>query len=142
MKSLIFALKGILLALVMDLIPALKRFCELLCKAIATFFHRRKRGHVVNPAPCIPIKHPAYKKPDPLIYDQYYLMSLGLAVSWQNPDIEILLGGVPVVSAYDLLPSTAYTIRARIWNGSTTFCPSTIRDRTNRLWSRRRFTSI
>jgi hypothetical protein len=119
-KSLIFALTGILLALFKDLFPALKRFLELLCKAIATFFHRRKRGHIVNPAPCIPIRHPAYKKPDPLIYDQYYLMSLGLAVSWQNPDIEILLAGVPVASAYDLAPATAYTIRARIWNGSTT----------------------
>ena len=119
-KSLIFALKGIVLALIQDLGPAIRRFLQLLCKAIGTFFHRRKRQHIVNPAPCIPIRHPAFKKPDPLIYDQYYLMSLGLAVSWQNPDIQILLGGVPVASAYDLLPATAYTIRARIWNGSTT----------------------
>jgi hypothetical protein len=118
-KSLISSLKGFLLAVIKDLGPAIKRFFELLCKTIGTFYRRRKRGHIVNPASCIPIKHPAYKKPDPLIYDQYYLMSLGLGVSWQNPDIQILLGGVPVASAYDLLPATAYIIRARIWNGST-----------------------
>ena len=55
-----------------------------------------------------------------MIYDQYYLMSLGLAVSWQNPDIQILQGGVPVASAYDLQTSTTYTIRATIYNASTT----------------------
>jgi hypothetical protein len=119
-KSLMFLLKGLLLALILDLWPAVKRFFRLLCKTISKLFHHKKKGHVVTPAQCVPIKHPAYKKPDPLIYDQYYLMSLGLAVSWQNPDIEILQGGVPVASAFDLLPSTAYIIRARIWNGSTT----------------------
>jgi hypothetical protein len=55
-----------------------------------------------------------------MIYDQYYLMSLGLAVSWQNPDIVILQNGVPVASAYDLQPATTYTIRATIYNASTT----------------------
>ena len=54
-----------------------------------------------------------------MIYDQYYLMSLGLAVSWQNPDIQILRNGVPVASAYDLEPATTYEIVATIWNGST-----------------------
>jgi hypothetical protein len=38
-----------------------------------------------------------YKRPDPMIYSQQYLMSLGLAVTWQNPDIHLELGGVPVV---------------------------------------------
>jgi hypothetical protein len=54
-----------------------------------------------------------------MIYDQYYLMSLGLAVSWQNPDIQILLNNVPVASAYDLQPSTTYTIHATVYNAST-----------------------
>ena len=61
-KSLVFALKGILLALITDLWPAIKRFFQLLCIAIETFFHRRKQGHVVNPASCIPIKHPAQRR--------------------------------------------------------------------------------
>jgi hypothetical protein len=80
--------------------------------------HQPAPRHAPSPGP-IRINHPAFKKPDPLIYDQYYLMSLGLAVSWQNPDIQILFGGVPVVSAYDLQPNTTYEVVARIWNGST-----------------------
>lgn len=67
---------------------------------------------------CIPIRHPSYRQPDPLIYDQYFLMSLGLAVTWDNPDIELRRAGVPVSSA-DVIPDTDYEIVARIWNGST-----------------------
>jgi hypothetical protein len=119
-KALITAITGVVLALLKDLLPAIRRLFELLCRAIRNFFRRERGKHKVNPSQCIPVRHPSFRKPDPLIYDQYYLMSLGLAVTWQNPDIEILQGGVPVVSAYDLMPSTAYTIRARIWNGSTT----------------------
>jgi len=119
LKALINFLKGLLLAFFADFWPAIKRFFRLLCKAIWSFLHRKKKGHIVNPSRCIPIKHASFKKPDPLIYDQYYLMSLGLAVTWQNPDIQILQGGVPVTSAYDLQPNTPYIIRATIWNGST-----------------------
>ena len=60
----------------------------------------------------------AYRKPDPLIYDQYFLMSLGLAVTWDNPDIELRRGDV-LVSSSEILPDTDYEIVARIWNGST-----------------------
>jgi hypothetical protein len=58
-----------------------------------------------------------YKRPDPMIYSQQYLMSKGLAVTWQNPDIHLELGGVPVDS-HDLKPSTTYDVIARIWNNS------------------------
>jgi hypothetical protein len=58
-----------------------------------------------------------YKRPDPMIYCQQYLMSKGLAVTWQNPDIHLELGGVPVDS-HDLKPSTTYDVIARIWNNS------------------------
>jgi hypothetical protein len=67
---------------------------------------------------CVPIKHPSMKLPDPMIYDQYYMMSRGLAVSWQNPDIEIRLDGAPIVSGSELQPSTTYTIHATIHNQS------------------------
>ena len=66
---------------------------------------------------CIPIRHPAYRQPDPLIYDQYFLMGLGLAVTWDNPDITLQRGGVTVASS-ELLPDTDYDIVARVWNGS------------------------
>ena len=58
-------------------------------------------------------------RPDPTIYDQYYLMGLGLAVTWQNPDIEIFQNGAPVPSAYELQTATDYIIKARIYNAST-----------------------
>lgn len=58
-----------------------------------------------------------YRRPDPMIYCQQYLMSQGLAVTWDNPDIHLELGGVPVDS-HDLMPNTTYDVIARIWNNS------------------------
>jgi hypothetical protein len=59
-----------------------------------------------------------YRRPDPLIYSQGYLMSQGIAVTWDNPDIQLEKGGVPV-SSHALEPDTDYEIVARVWNGST-----------------------
>jgi hypothetical protein len=74
-------------------------------------------GHRKPTEPCCTCP-PALKKPDPLIYCQYYLMSLGYPVTWDNPDIYIFEGGAPV-DPHDLKPATAYTVVARIWNNST-----------------------
>jgi hypothetical protein len=68
--------------------------------------------------PRVTIPSHTYKRPDPLIYSQSYLMSRGLAVTWDNPDIRLERQGVPVSSS-DLAPSTEYLLKARIWNGST-----------------------
>lgn len=70
------------------------------------------------PQRCVRISDPAYRRPDPLIYDQEYLLKQGLAVTWDNPDIELRKGGVAVPS-HALQPDTEYDIVARIWNGST-----------------------
>jgi hypothetical protein len=67
---------------------------------------------------CVPIRHPSIQKPDPLIYSQTYLMSLGLAVTWDNPDIQLFEAGTPVSSS-NLKPGTDYDVVARIWNAST-----------------------
>lgn len=67
---------------------------------------------------CVPIRHPSFRRPDPLIYSQFYLMGLGLAVTWDNPDIVLRRGGVVVPSSH-VDPDTDYEIVARIWNGST-----------------------
>jgi hypothetical protein len=71
-----------------------------------------------SPDQCVTFSDPAMKRPDPLIYDQYYLMALGFAVTWDNPDIWLEKGGV-VVSPDQLTPSTTYEVVARIWNSST-----------------------
>lgn len=60
----------------------------------------------------------AYRRPDPLIYSQAYLQKLGFAVTWDNPDITVERGGVPV-NPHELEPDTSYEVIARIWNGST-----------------------
>lgn len=77
-----------------------------------------KRTWRRSPASCIPISDPAYKRPDPTIYAQFYLMQQGLAVTWDNPDIELRRNGVPVDS-HALEPGTTYDLVARVWNNST-----------------------
>ena len=45
---------------------------------------------------CQTIPPHIYRRPDPMIYSQQYLQSQGIAVTWQNPDVTIEQGGVPV----------------------------------------------
>jgi hypothetical protein len=66
-----------------------------------------------------------YRRPDPLLYAQYYLMSMGLAVTWDNPDIQLFEPGSAgpqslgaPVSSSALLPNHLYRVRVRVWNGS------------------------
>jgi hypothetical protein len=61
-----------------------------------------------------------YRRPDPLIYDQYYLSSLGLAYTWDNPDIKLERADAPGVhvDAHTLEPGAEYNLIARVWNGS------------------------
>ena len=66
---------------------------------------------------CVTIHSPAYHKPDPLLYSQYFLMSKGLAVTWDNPDIRLKRNGVYVDSS-KLAPATEYEVEAQIWNNS------------------------
>jgi hypothetical protein len=68
--------------------------------------------------PCVPLNSPVLVRPDPMIYDQYFLAHLGFAVTWDNPDIQLFRQGQPVSSS-ELTPHTEYQIVARIWNGST-----------------------
>lgn len=72
-----------------------------------------------------PVRVPAsiYKRPDPLIYSQSWLMARGLAVTWDNPDISVLeIQGPDLppkpVPPHALVPNKTHLIRARIWNGS------------------------
>ncbi len=119
-KSLLWLIEAIFLAITKDLIPSLIAVFGALLALLRWVLNKKEDGEEpFTMSSCVPINHPNFKRPDPLIYDQYYLMSLGLAVSWQNPDIEIFQGGVPVASTFELQPATTYTVRARIWNAST-----------------------
>jgi hypothetical protein len=99
-----------LLALGRDLIRILRLWCREMQKPERE--RRRARSR------CVPFNHPSYKRPDPTIYSQTYLIKLGLAVTWDNPDIQLYKGGVSVSSS-SLDPDTDYEIVARIWNNST-----------------------
>ena len=93
-----------------------------ICRAIGAILSALWQGRVPvarrldRTGCCIELPPGIYKRADPLIYAQYYLMSQGLAVTWDNPDITILDGTVLVTGP--LKPSHRYTIQVRIWNGS------------------------
>jgi hypothetical protein len=72
-----------------------------------------------------PVHVPAtiYKRPDPLLYSQAWLLARGLSVTWDNPDIqlfEVQGSGLPPkpAQAHALVPNRPHLIHARIWNGS------------------------
>lgn len=67
---------------------------------------------------CAPVPERIYRRPDPLIYSQQQLMAEGLGVTWDNPDIQLLRGGVPVSSS-ELVADEEYEVEITVWNGST-----------------------
>jgi hypothetical protein len=79
--------------------------------------HAGKRPSRISRPDCQRIPANFYRRPDPLIYDQYYLMARGLAITWDNPDISVQKAG-KVVDAHNLEPGTEYDIIARVWNSS------------------------
>lgn len=79
--------------------------------------HERKRARTR----CVPIEDPAFKRPDPLIYAQYFLMDHGFNVTWDNPDFAIFQGGAQV-AAHELKPNTDYDVVVRVWNAALD-CP-------------------
>jgi hypothetical protein len=95
--------------------------------AILFFFGYRKKVNAQGGRPnrfavsgtrgCQHVPGHIYKRPDPMIYSQQYLLSQGLAVTWNNPDIHLELDGV-VADSSDLKPNTRYDVVARIWNNS------------------------
>jgi hypothetical protein len=94
----------------------------LLAKAIAdlvaflTLLLRYWFGPKKGPDKCCKTP-PPIQKPDPLLYCQYYLMSMGFPVTWDNPDI-YLFEGLTLVNPHQLKAATKYTVVARIWNRS------------------------
>jgi hypothetical protein len=81
--------------------------------------HDDRRGQRPGcPPRCGVIPPDVFKRADPTIYSQRYLMEQGLAVTWDNPDIQLFENGNPVSSSA-LKPDTDYEVRATIWNNST-----------------------
>ena len=78
-----------------------------------------RRGRPLRCSPrCAVIRPDVYKRADPLIYSQRYLMEQGLSVTWNNPDIQLYENGV-AVSSSSLKADTEYEVVATIHNNST-----------------------
>jgi hypothetical protein len=78
---------------------------------------RKRRAKPCAPK-CATMTPAVYKRADPLIYSQKYLKEQGLAVTWNNPDIQLFKDGVPVSSS-TLEVDTEYQIVATVYNNST-----------------------
>jgi hypothetical protein len=72
------------------------------------------------PRPCLQIPIDVTRRPDPCIYSQFYLMANNQPVTWDNPNIEVLLGGL-AQDTYNLQASTNYQIKVGIENASPFF---------------------
>lgn len=79
----------------------------------------RRRGQPMDCEPkCANVSPDVYKRADPMIYSQTYLMEQGLAVTWDNPDIQLFESGVPVSSS-QLEAGKTYEVVATVYNNST-----------------------
>lgn len=67
--------------------------------------------------PCVEFPGHILHKPDPCIYDQFLLMALNQPVTWDNPDVRILLGGIEQYT-YNLVTGTVYTVEITVHNSS------------------------
>lgn len=100
-----------------ELIDWIRRMCDR--KRREKSLRDLRRGRPLRCAPrCATVPPDVYKRADPLIYSQNYLMEQGLAVTWDNPDIQLFEGGVPVSSS-DLQAGRTYDIVATVYNNST-----------------------
>jgi len=73
--------------------------------------------------PCGRLPEPIVRRPDPCIYSQRLLMSQGLPVTWNNPDIWIAPADDPLAIApdsYHLLDNTDYIVTVQVHNASAT----------------------
>lgn len=104
--------------LVREVPAAFPRFFALLYRRLRDCLHQR-----TGPDPamhCLPIPAGVWLQPDAFLYSQRYLMSLGIAVTWDNPDVTLTEMGGAVVGSHDLQPSTEYRVTALIHNKAAT----------------------
>jgi hypothetical protein len=118
MRTFIFILRTLLYGWILAIVELIKLICRR-CRHKKPREGENARDRKAARVPCVPIHRPDYARPDPTIYAQFYLMKFGLSVTWDNPDIQLFLSGLPVSSSL-LKPGTTYEVRARIWNNSFT----------------------
>src|SRR5262245_10335999 len=92
---------------------AIGPFLRGLCRAMKRCFHRPDRHSC-----CIRIPPESYKRPDPMLYSQSWLMKQGLSVTWDNPDIQLYDSSNNPVSSSSLDKDKDYRVNVRVWNNS------------------------
>ncbi len=100
------------LSLIPNLPKALWEILVRLCRSVY-----RKPRKLARGGDCCSLPPSVYKRADPLIYAQYYLMDQGLAVTWDNPDIQVFKNG-SAVPAHALSPDEDYDVVVTAWNNS------------------------
>src|SRR5215470_18373637 len=88
-------------------------FLRALWRAVHRCFRRPERNSC-----CPKIPPGTHVRADPMLYSQQWLMSQGLAVTWDNPDIQLFDMLDHPVSSSDPSPDTDYKVLVRIWNNS------------------------
>lgn len=91
---------------------------EWLCKLLR---ERNLYPEEIKP-PCGTLPEAAIRRPDPCIYSQQLLMSQGLPVTWNNPDIWIARADTPGIiepDSYHLEDDTDYIVFVQAHNAST-----------------------
>jgi hypothetical protein len=111
-------LMKVLTNLITGLLTALPDLIKIIVERIRDACRWQKRYGDKRPVVCLPVPAGIYLRPDASIYSQSYLMSLGMAVTWDNPDISLTDLGGNVIGSHDLLPSTQYIVKATIHNRS------------------------
>jgi hypothetical protein len=107
LRILVKLLVGWLVGLIRTLLALLRRWLEA---------QRKRRRHKWR-VRCHTYPSDQWVRPDVYLYSQSWLSSQGMAVVWDNPDIELRQGGL-TVSSHQLQPSTVYDLVARVHNRS------------------------
>jgi hypothetical protein len=95
------------------ILTQLLRFLRGFWAAARRCFRKPDRGGC-----CLDLPPSVHLRADPMLYSQSWLMSQGLAVTWDNPDIQIYdMLGIPVAPE-GLVPDRDYQVVVRIWNNS------------------------
>jgi hypothetical protein len=114
------ALLGLVVLLVVFIPSLLLRFWEKLLKFLRT---RNFKAEEDEKDPCNPpFPEPVMRRPDPSIYSQTYLVSQGVPVTWNNPDIWMAKVATPNViepDSYHLEADTDYIVSVQAHNAST-----------------------
>ncbi len=120
LRALLAGLVKLLRVFAYEWLLALIYLIKQLCAVIRRWLERHRlpeRERKAADGACVPIPRGAVSHPDPLIYSQTELLNQGLAVTWDNPDVQLFRAGAPV-SSWDLDPATDYEVVAQVWNKS------------------------